>query len=153
MGFETDLADAAREIIDSNQYMTLATADADGRPWASPVWFAHEDYTRFLWVSKPDALHSRNLSARTEAGIVIFDSTVPMGGARAVYLEATAERLDEAEAARDIAVFSRRSREFGGPEWSLEEIRPPAPLRLYRASAWAHYVLGPNDERSAVSLG
>jgi pyridoxine/pyridoxamine 5'-phosphate oxidase len=153
MGSEPDLAAFAREIIDSNQYMTLATADADGRPWASPVWFAHEDYTRFLWVSKPDARHSRNLSARAQAGIVIFDSTVPMGGARAVYLEATAERLEDAEAVRDIAVFSRRSRELGGPEWSVREIRPPAPLRLYRASAVAHYILGPNDERSAVSLG
>ena len=153
MGSEPDLAGVAREIIDSNQYMTLATADADGHPWASPVWFAHADYTRFLWVSKPDARHSRNLSARAQAGIVIFDSTVPMGGARAVYLEATAELLEEVDAVRDIAVFSRRSRELGGPEWSVEEIRPPAPLRLYRASAVAHYVLGPNDERSAVSLG
>ena len=45
---ETDLAALAREIIDSNQYMTLATADADGRPWASPVWFAHERYTEFV---------------------------------------------------------------------------------------------------------
>jgi pyridoxine/pyridoxamine 5'-phosphate oxidase len=153
MGSETDLAAVAREIIDSNQYMTLATADADGSPWASPVWFAHEDYTRLLWVSKPDARHSRNLSARAQAGIVIFDSTVPMGGARAVYLEATAKLLEEADAVRDIAVFSRRSRELGGPEWSVEEIRPPAPLRLYGASALAHYVLGPNDERSAVSFG
>jgi nitroimidazol reductase NimA-like FMN-containing flavoprotein (pyridoxamine 5'-phosphate oxidase superfamily) len=153
MGSETDLAAVAREIIDSNQYMTLATADADGRPWASPVWFAHEDYTRFLWVSKPDARHSRNLAARPQAGIVIFDSTVPMGGARAVYLEATAERLEEGDAVRDIAVFSRRSQEFGGPEWIAEEIRPPAPLRLYRATVSTHYVLGPNDERSAVSFG
>jgi GNAT superfamily N-acetyltransferase len=39
--------DLARGLIDANAYMTLATADADGRPWASPVWFAHHDYTRF----------------------------------------------------------------------------------------------------------
>jgi pyridoxine/pyridoxamine 5'-phosphate oxidase len=148
-----ELAALAREIIDSNQYMTLATADADGRPWASPVWFAHQSYTGFVWVSKPDARHSRNLSARPQAGIVIFDSTVPMGGARAVYLEAAAELLEEDEAERYIDVFSRRSQELGGPEWSVQEIRPPAPLRLYRASASAHYVLGDNDERTAVALG
>ena len=147
-----DLATLARETIDANQYMTLATADADGRPWASPVWFAHESYARFLWVSKPEARHSRNLATRPRAGIVIFDSTVRMGGARAVYLEAEVELLDEDEAGRDIGVFSRRSEEFGGPEWTVEEIRPPAPLRLYRASASAHYVLGENDERAAVDL-
>jgi pyridoxine/pyridoxamine 5'-phosphate oxidase len=147
-----DLATLAREVIDSNQYMTLATADADGRPWASPVWFAHESYARFLWVSKPEARHSRNLATRPQAGIVIFDSTVRMGGARAVYLEAAVELVEEDEAGRDIDVFSRRSEELGGPEWTVEEIRPPAPLRLYRASASAHYVLGEDDERTGVDL-
>jgi Pyridoxamine 5'-phosphate oxidase len=32
-----ELAAVAREIIDANRYMTLATADGDGRPWAAPV--------------------------------------------------------------------------------------------------------------------
>ncbi len=150
---ETDLAVHAREIIDSSQYMTLATADADGRPWASPVWFAHERYTEFVWVSKPGARHSRNLAARPQAGIVIFDSTVPMGHGRAVYLEAEVELVEEDEAERCIAVFSRRSQELGGQAWGVEEISAPAPLRLYRASASAQYVLGENDERIDVSLG
>ena len=149
----TDLAALAREIIDSNQYMTLATADEDGRPWASPVWFAHEDYTRFVWVSKPDARHSRNLSARPQAGIVIFDSTVPIGGARAVYLEAAAERLEDDEAGRYVDVFSRRSEELGGRAWSVEEVGRSAAIHLYLASATAHYVLGEHDERIAVQLG
>ena len=30
----------AVEIIAANRYMTLATADADGRPWATPVYNA-----------------------------------------------------------------------------------------------------------------
>ena len=54
----------AREILDTNRYMTLATADGDGRPWASPVWYAHEGYTDLLWVSRPGARHSRNLAVR-----------------------------------------------------------------------------------------
>jgi len=148
-----DLAALAREIIDANQYMTLATADEDGHPWASPVWFAHEDYTRLVWVSKPDARHSGNLVGRDQAGIVIFDSTVPVGGARAVYLDARVEQLDADRAERYIAVFSRRSEERGGPRWTGDDVRPPASLRLYLASASAHYVLGENDERIAVRLG
>ena len=71
----TDLAGYARRIIDAHVYMTLATADADGRPWASPIWFAHEDHTRFVWVSRPERRHSRNLAERPRVGIVIFDST------------------------------------------------------------------------------
>jgi predicted pyridoxine 5'-phosphate oxidase superfamily flavin-nucleotide-binding protein len=38
-------AECARRIIDANSYATLATADADGRPWATPVWFAERDRT------------------------------------------------------------------------------------------------------------
>ena len=33
---------AFRAIVDANRYTTIATADEDGRPWASPVWFAQE---------------------------------------------------------------------------------------------------------------
>jgi hypothetical protein len=36
----------AKLFIDSNLYMTLGTADADGRPWVSPVYYAVADYTR-----------------------------------------------------------------------------------------------------------
>jgi pyridoxine/pyridoxamine 5'-phosphate oxidase len=143
----------AKRIIDANVYMTLATADAEGRPWASPVWFAHEDYTRFVWVSKPDARHSRNIAARPQAGMVILDSTVRQGAPEAVYVEAEAEQLGEGEQEGSLAVFTRRSEALGWPGWTIEDVRPPAPLRLYRATASALFVLGPNDERIEVSLG
>jgi pyridoxine/pyridoxamine 5'-phosphate oxidase len=148
-----DHAAVARELIDSVQYMTLATADQAGRPWASPVWFAHDAYVRFLWVSRPDARHSANLAARPKAGIVIFDSTVPMGTGQAVYVEATVEQLEGEDEERGIEVFSARSQANGGPAWTPADIRPPAPLRLYLATASAHYVLVANDERVPVSLG
>lgn len=34
---------SGRSIVDDNLYMVLTTADAGGRPWASPVDFATED--------------------------------------------------------------------------------------------------------------
>jgi nitroimidazol reductase NimA-like FMN-containing flavoprotein (pyridoxamine 5'-phosphate oxidase superfamily) len=151
----TDSAAGARALIDSCQYLTLATADGDGRPWASPVWYAHEDYRRFVWVSKPEARHSRNLAVRPQAGIVIFDSTVPMGEGQAVYVEATVQEIasDEDDDERWVEVFSARSEALGGRAWTAADVRPPEPLRLYVATASAHYVLGARDERVAVSLG
>jgi general stress protein 26 len=41
----------ARAIIDASLYLVLATADGTGRPWSSPVYFAHDGYAEFLWVS------------------------------------------------------------------------------------------------------
>ena len=64
MNLERDFAAEGRAIIDANLYMVLGTADRAGRPWATPVYYAHADYREFLWVSKPEARHSRNLEAR-----------------------------------------------------------------------------------------
>jgi pyridoxine/pyridoxamine 5'-phosphate oxidase len=147
-----DHASDLKRIVDANVYMTLATAGADGHPWASPVWFAHEDHARFVWVSKPDARHSRNLATRPQAALVIFDSTPRQGMPEAVYVEAGAEQLGEGEDERYIEVFSRRSESLGWPSWAVEDVRPPAALRLYIARATAHFVLGANDERIEVSL-
>lgn len=148
-----DPATVAREIIDANRYMTLATADGEGRPWATPVWYAHRGYTELLWVSRPEARHSRNLAVRPEVGIVIFDSTVPEGGGQAVYVEALAEEVGEAEREEGIAVISRRSEAGGAASWSVADVTGPAPLRLYRARASAHFVLAAEDRRIPVRLG
>jgi hypothetical protein len=153
VGTNEDPAAMGRRIVDALMYMTLATADDDGRPWASPVWYAPATYSELLWVSKPDARHSRNLAVRPEVGIVFFDSTVAIGRAEAVYMEALAEELAGPELERGIAAFSGRSKAVGGPEWSLSDVTPPAPLRLYRATASAQFVLGPGDRRVAVRLG
>ena len=58
-----ELAERAKAMVDANAYMTIASADASGRPWATPVWFAHDRYTTFLWVSRPEARHSPSIPA------------------------------------------------------------------------------------------
>jgi hypothetical protein len=139
----------ARRIIDASWYMTLATAGEDGRPWASPVWYAPESYATFLWVSRPEARHSRNLTVRPELGIVIFDSTVPFSGAEAVYMEAAAEELTAADAEQAIAIYSERSLRFGAGEWTPERVRAVG-VRLYSAAASRQYVLDESDRRVPV---
>ena len=147
-----DPAADARRIIDANVYMTLASADADGRPWASPVWFAHDEHTRFAWVSRPERRHSRNLAERPQAGIVIFDSTAEQGAAEAVYADAVAGRVSEEDKERYTELFTRRSEALGWPGLAIEDVRPPAALRLYVATAAELFVLGPNDDRIPVDL-
>ena len=72
-----NLAAHARAIIDTNLYMTLGTADLDGRPWTSPVYFAAGKDRDLYWTSAVDAQHSRNLAERPFVSIVVFDSTAP----------------------------------------------------------------------------
>jgi nitroimidazol reductase NimA-like FMN-containing flavoprotein (pyridoxamine 5'-phosphate oxidase superfamily) len=141
--------------------MALGTADENGHPWVSPVWFATEDYRHFHWVSSPDARHSRNLAARSEVSIAIFDSSVPVGGAQAVYMSGVAEELAGDELTRGIEIFDRVSRKDVGREWRLSDVQAPSLFRLYRATASEHFVLIPGrdpergtgvDRREQVTL-
>ncbi len=144
-----DLGAVARSIIDSNRFMTLATADADGVPWASPVWYAPVEHREFLWVSKPEARHSRNLATRPELAIVIFDSHEP-GGWKALYMTAVAEELADVD--EGIQIFSRHGEAQGLRAWTRADVLSPARHRLYRATVSEHFVLDPHDQRRSVSL-
>jgi hypothetical protein len=147
-----DLTALGRTIIEANLYMVLGTADEEGRPWVSPVYFAHADFREFYWVSAPETVHSRNLVERPDIGIVIFDSQVPISTGQAVYMSASARELTGGERKVPVEFFSRRSLEHGGVPWTLADVEPPARLRLYRAAASDQYVLDANDRRIAVSL-
>ena len=144
-------ADTARRLIDDGRYMTLATADGDGTPWASPVWYAHEGYRDFVWVSKPDARHSANLTRRPELAIVIFDSTRVPRETEAVYVEATAGEVPESGRQTWIEVFSRRSEAQGLAAWTADDVTGDAAHRLYRATATAEFILGQGDRRIQVA--
>lgn len=141
---------SAREILDANLYLTLATADEEGRPWASPVYYASEDRADFYWVSDPEARHSRNLAVRPAASAVVFDSRAAIGTGQAVYLALVAEQVRGTEIERGIAIFSRVSVSHGGPEWTVEDVSEPARLRLYRATATDWWELDASDRRFAV---
>jgi pyridoxine/pyridoxamine 5'-phosphate oxidase len=143
---------AARALIEGSQYMTLATADGDGRPWVSPVWFAHLDYAEFLWVSRPDARHSLNIAARPAVALVIFDSTVAPQDAEAVYVEAEAEKVDGGSLDGAVHTYSDKSIGSGLNAWSATDVTGEAPHRLYRARAISSFVLSANDRRAAVEL-
>jgi uncharacterized protein YhbP (UPF0306 family) len=153
-----DLPSLARAIIDSIPYMVLGTADENGRPWASPVYFASEKYREFYWMSSPEVRHSRNILIRPEVSIVIFDSRVPIGMGQAVYMSAVGEELTGLAFDRGIRIYNGRfsdPAEHGVRIIKPEDVRAPAPYRLYRATVHEHWVLDPAghpDHRTPVSL-
>jgi Pyridoxamine 5'-phosphate oxidase len=163
MNSQSDLGAIARAIIDDNLYMVLATADQDGRPWASPVFYAAEGYAAFYWMSSPDVTHSQNIATRPGVSIVIFDSRVPAGTGQAVYMAATAEELAGADLDLGVEVYPGPA-ERGARTVTPDELRPPGPYRLYRATVSQHWILCPRtagpcvhhgmpfDHRTAVTL-
>ena len=148
-----DPAAVARTLVDASLYLVLGTADEDGLPWASPVYFAHSEHRDFFWVSKPDARHSRNIAARPDVSIVIFDSSVPIGTGQGVYMTAVARELEGEDQAAGLEVYSRRALEHRGRAFTQDDVSGFAALRLYRATAVEQFVLDDFDRRVPVQLG
>jgi nitroimidazol reductase NimA-like FMN-containing flavoprotein (pyridoxamine 5'-phosphate oxidase superfamily) len=96
-GVMADLVELARRTLGGNRFMVLGTVDASGRPRVSPVWFSLVDHRDVYWLSSPDAHHSRNIEERPEVSMVVFDSRADPHTGQAVYLEATAGRVPEAD--------------------------------------------------------
>jgi hypothetical protein len=142
-----------RSVLEANTFMTIASADAAGVPWATPVWFAHDRCVDLVWVSRPGARHSANIAGRPEVGIAVFDSTAAPADAQGVYVEAVARRVDRADEGFDrlLATFTERSVAEGLAAWTVDDVTEGAAHRLYVAHATAHYVLDSHDHRIPVT--
>jgi hypothetical protein len=139
----TDLVAKGRAIIDDNQFLTLGTANADGEPWASPVFYVADGYSTFYWVSSPQATQVRNIAVRPQVGIVVFNSQQVPGSGEAVYMSATARELDGAEFDRWCSVYLGAAPFGRGPE----DMRAPGPYRAYGAFVTEHSMLCPQASR------
>jgi uncharacterized protein YhbP (UPF0306 family) len=126
-------------LLAQHRYLVLGTADADGRPWVTPVFYAADGEHRVVWVSAPDSRHSRNIAARPEVAITVYDSSAPVGGAEALYLEATAGYVEDD--GRNAALAVLNSRLPDSHRLGTEDLEPSGPLQVYQAAITRHFVL------------
>ncbi|GAB3907946.1 hypothetical protein GCM10029964_106940 [Kibdelosporangium lantanae] len=124
-------------LLAQNNYMVLGTADPTGTPWVTPVFFVADGTHRVLWVSAPESRHSRNIATRPTVAVTVFDSHAPIGGAEALYLEATAGMVDDVAGELDLLNAPLPERQHLGPD----DLRPTGPLHVYEARITQHYVL------------
>ncbi|SHN75327.1 pyridoxamine 5'-phosphate oxidase family protein [Cryptosporangium aurantiacum] len=129
---------AVPRLLAAHHYLVLGTADGEGRPWATPVFYAADGDHRVVWVSAPDSRHSRNIAARPGVAITVFDSSAPIGGAEALYLQATAEAVPDDDDARGAALALLNARLPAGHQLGPEDL---GPLQPYQAVITQHYVL------------
>lgn len=130
---------AVDRVLAANRYLVLGTADEDGQPWVSPVFFAPLNPNRLCWVSSPDSRHSRNIAHRRAVAITVFDSTVSVGQAAAAYFDAQAAQATPDEV--DAALHSLNARLPQDKLLAAHDLQPHGPLVVYRADLQHSYVL------------
>jgi hypothetical protein len=126
-------------VLAANLYLVLGTADEDGQPWVSPVFFARLGPNRLCWVSSPDARHSRNIARRNTVALTVFDSAVAVGRAEAAYFDAHAAPATPNEV--DAALQSLNARLPSDKALNPDDLQPRGPLVVYRADLEHSYIL------------
>jgi general stress protein 26 len=149
-----DLDAMAREVLDGVRYIVLGTIDEDGRTRTSPVYFTPHRYQNLYWVSNRDTHHSHNLDRDPRLSGVVFDSTLPPGHGKAVYVTGTAREISEDELEQHLPVAFDPERR-GGRRFEPEEVAGDGDLRLWvlHVETWevhigaGHPTLGTGQDR------
>lgn len=149
------------ELLFDQSFMTLATADGDALPWASPVEFACDEQLRFYWRSLADVRHSGNVRENPWAAFAIYDGSQTPGVSvvQGLYGEGPVEELSASELETVRPSISRwiawrdRAREIPRPQ-SDGPLDSEARWRFYRVDPADLYALDPGvlaDNRLADS--
>jgi hypothetical protein len=151
-----DIDAHARALLDANSYVVLGTADADGNPWTTPVWFAPDGLDRLYWVSWPGSRHSLLIDQRPEVALTVFDSSVAPNEGAAFYATARARQCPEERLDEGLQVINRRSVGQGISTFDRARVSGQARLRLYVATFTDMWVLDQDadvDQRASVPYG
>lgn len=150
--------ETAAHIIEHNLYAAVATSDASGRPWNSPVYVVYDDELNFYWASDKSSQHSYNIRQRPEVMLALYDSSVPWGEGCGVFVAARAEELNSLDdIQRACALRKARVPDANQlPETFMNDY----PRRIYRAKpqkVWVNQDARVNghfvDGRAEADLG
>ena len=82
----------AKTIINENLIGAVATVNADGSPWVTPV-HVFADEANVYWLSTEDKTHSQNIARDPRTSLSLF-SVETRTGNKGVYVNGQAEQLD-----------------------------------------------------------
>ena len=147
----------AKAIIHENKYMVLATSDKENKPWASPVFFAHDEKYNFYFISSMNSRHAKNISANPNVGIAIFDSRQKMGHTEGLQIEAAAWQVGKNSLDKAIEHYCMKAFPNSGPglspseRYNPNEYIEPYDLRFFKASPEKIYIIDV-EKRVAVDM-
>jgi nitroimidazol reductase NimA-like FMN-containing flavoprotein (pyridoxamine 5'-phosphate oxidase superfamily) len=76
------LKSIARRLLNASSLCAISTLSSGGRPHISTASFAWAAAFNIVWVSAPEARHSRNIRRHPSVAIAVYDSTQKLGWIR-----------------------------------------------------------------------
>jgi uncharacterized protein YhbP (UPF0306 family) len=111
----------ARRLLDASTLCAIATVSPGGRAYVNTAYFAWGPAFEIVWLSAPDARHSRNVRANPSAAVAVFRSTQRWGGSdRGIQVFGRARELRGRAALDAERLYAKRFRAYEG---DLSEFR------------------------------
>jgi uncharacterized protein YhbP (UPF0306 family) len=128
------LAAVVLGLLDAAPLCAIATVGPAGEPHVNTAYFAWSDELELVWLSDPEAKHSRNVRGGSAAAIAVYDSRQTWGKPdRGIQLFGTARESDD-EAVRHL--YERRFPDAVGGLGGYRFYRfVPARVKLFDESA------------------
>ena len=109
------LAAIARRLLDESKLCAIATVSSGGRAHINTAYFAWGTQYEIVWLSAPDATHSRNVRATGSAAVAVFRSTQTWGGSdRGIQVFGKARELRGPLSLEAERLYAKRFRAYEG---------------------------------------
>ncbi|WP_084380539.1 pyridoxamine 5'-phosphate oxidase family protein [Pseudomonas mucidolens] len=120
------ITERCRRLLSTTRFITLATASAQGSPWASTVNYVYRHKTEsLLWYSMSDSLHSKNIDRDPNISGSIFrtdfGASAPPVGLDGIQLSGLARSVpdDEIEVIYEEYYRTNFPDELARAQWAL----------------------------------
>jgi uncharacterized protein YhbP (UPF0306 family) len=153
----------AQQIIDSNNYCSLATTDGV-KPWSAGLYYSVDEQYVFYFVSDNTSLHAKHIQKNSHVAFTIFNSTESPEVINGLQIEGEAYVVPIAEISHAATVVYKKR--FKGKKLSeIAKYLDPkrysdvTALRLYKIIPRKFYILDPEkagkhgrDTRIEISM-
>lgn len=116
-----NLNELAREIIKTNQYLTIASSNRKGSPWASVVVYSYDKDWNLYFLSIPSSNHCQNIKNNKKVVIAIFDSRQLFGQGVGLQIEGDATEAKPKDTAKFIKIYFDRKFPYDGSSHNSED--------------------------------
>jgi uncharacterized protein YhbP (UPF0306 family) len=146
----------ARRIMQSNNYMVIATVNNNGNPWAATVLYVYDKDYSFYFLSSVDSRHAKNITEDPNVSFVIFDSDQAVGESEGIQAEGLASLVGKKSLEKVIKLYSNKV--FPNSKLSPEKRYDPtnygeaSEFRFFKIKVSSVFITGTVDRRTEVHL-
>jgi len=121
----------ARRLLNASPLCAISTVSSDRRAHINTAYFASSAAFDIVWLSAPEARHSRNIRRRPSVAIAVYDSAQKWGGSdRGIQIFGVARELAGRAAREAAAIYGRRFRAYSSDALSAYRFYRLRPTRL-----------------------